>query len=41
MLEMTKNVYVFRTNEGNTVKMRVFTSGNGMVSLEYAGQIRR
>jgi hypothetical protein len=39
LLEMTKNVYVLRTNRGNYVKMRVFTAGNGMVSLEYAGRL--
>jgi hypothetical protein len=39
MLEMTENVYVLRTNRGNYVKMRVFTAGQGMVSIEYAGRI--
>jgi hypothetical protein len=34
-------VYVLKTNGGNVVKMRVFTAGNGMVSLEYAGQLKQ
>ncbi len=38
MLVMTDNVYIIKTNDNRYAKMRVFTSGNGMVSMEYAYQ---
>ncbi len=38
LLEMTDNVYVIKTDQNRYAKMRVFSAGRGMISLEYAYQ---